>query len=170
MDADAFVELGRVAKTHGLFGEVSVIVTDGLPVERLVGLEVWLVPPPRALRTTRITAVRPGPKGPLFALQDVPDIGTAEQLRGCTLLARAADVPEVVVEFDPVGLVLTDGVRGHIGTVVDVIVTGANDVWVVDGPFGEVLLPVIPQVIGEVDEQAMTAAVTLLPGLIEEGE
>jgi 16S rRNA processing protein RimM len=170
MDADAFVELGRVAKTHGLFGEVSVIVTDGLPVERLVGLEIWLVPPPRSLRMTRITGVRPGPKGPLFALQDVPDIGTAEQLRGCTLLARAADVPEVVEEFDPVGLVLTDSVRGAIGTVVDVIVTGANDVWVVDGPFGEVLLPVIPQVIGEVDELAMTAEVTLLPGLIEEGE
>jgi len=170
MDADAFVELGRVAKTHGLFGEVSVIVTDGLPVERLVGLEVWLVPPPRSLRTTRITGVRPGPKGPLFALQDVPDIGTAEQLRGCTLLARSTDVPEVVEEFDPVGLVLTDVERGEIGTVVDVIVTGANDVWVVEGPYGEVLLPVIPQVIGEIDESAMTARVTLLPGLIEEGE
>jgi 16S rRNA processing protein RimM len=170
MDADAFVEIGRVAKTHGLYGEVSVIVTDGLPVERLTGIEVWLVPPPRALRTTRITGVRPGPKGPLFALESVGDIGAAEELRGCVLLARSEDVPDVVEEFDPVGLVLTDATRGLIGTVVDVIVTGANDVWVLDGPFGEVLVPVIDDVIGEVDEDAMTAQVTLLPGLIEEGE
>jgi 16S rRNA processing protein RimM len=170
MDADAFVEIGRVAKTHGLYGEVSVIVTDGLPVERLVGIEVWLVPPPRALRTTRITGVRPGPKGPLFALDAVSDIGAAEELRGCVLLARSADVPEMVEEFDPVGLVLTDAARGIIGTVVDVIVTGANDVWVVEGPYGEVLIPVISDVVREIDEDAMTAQVTLLPGLIEEGE
>jgi 16S rRNA processing protein RimM len=169
MDADAFVEIGRVAKTHGLFGEVSVIVTGDLPVERLAGLEVWFVPPPHALRSARITAVRPGPKGPLFALEGVTDIGTAETLRGCRVLARAADVPEAEFEFDPVGLVLTDPVRGLIGTVEDVIVTGANDVWVVDGPFGEVLIPVIDDVVREIDEEEMTAVVTLLSGLIEEG-
>jgi 16S rRNA processing protein RimM len=168
MDAEAFVELGRVSKTHGLNGEVSVIVTGDLPVDRLVGLEVWFVPPPKGLRTTRITGVRPGPKGPLFALEGVTDIGTAETLRGCNVLAHAADVPEAEDEFDPVGLVLTDPVRGLIGTVEDVIVTGANDVWVVHGPFGEVLVPVIDDVIREIDEDALTACVTLLPGLIEE--
>jgi 16S rRNA processing protein RimM len=169
MDADAFVEIGRVAKTHGLNGEVSVIVTDGLPVDRLVGIPVWLVPPPHALRTTRIVGTRPGPKGPLFALENVTDIGTADSLRGCTLLAQASDVPELEEEFDPVGLTLTDATRGLVGTVVDVIVTGANDVWVIEGPFGEVLVPVIDDVIDEIDEVAGTVRVTLLPGLIDEG-
>jgi len=169
MDADAFVEIGRVAKTHGLNGEVSVIVTGNLPVDRLVGLEVWFVPPPRHLRSARITGVRPGPKGPLFALEGVGDIGAADMLRGCKVLAHASSVPEAEEEFDPVGLVLTDTVRGLIGTVEDVIVTGANDVWIVQGPFGEVLVPVIDDVILDVDEDEMTASVTLLPGLIEEG-
>jgi len=169
MDADAFVEIGRVAKTHGLNGEVSVIVTAGLPVDRLVGLDLWIVPPPHALRSTRVLGVRPGPKGPLFALENVTDISTADTLRGCELLAHAADVPEIEDEFDPVGLELTDETRGRIGCVTDVIFTGANDVWVVDGPLGEVLVPVIDDVILEVDEEAMTARVSLLPGLIEEG-
>jgi len=62
-----------------------------------------------------------------------------------------------------------DDERGLIGTVDDVIITGANDVWIVDGPFGEVLIPVIEDVVHEIDEDAMTARVTLLPGLIEEG-
>jgi 16S rRNA processing protein RimM len=169
MDADAFVEIGRVAKTHGLNGEVSVIVTGGLPVERLPGLEVWFVPPPRTLRSARILSVRPGPKGPLFALEGVTGIAEADQLRGCNVLARAADVPEAEIEFDPVGYVVTDTVRGLIGTVEDVIVTGANDVWIVQGPFGEVLVPVIDDVVLDIDEDAMTAQVALLPGLIEEG-
>jgi 16S rRNA processing protein RimM len=168
MDADAFVEVGRVSKTHGLNGEVSVIVTGGLPVDRLPGLEVWFVPPPRGLRSARIAGVRPGPKGPLFALDGVSDVGAAEALRGCAVLARKVDLPEVDEEFDPVGMSVIDAERGSIGTIEDVIVTGANDVWIVQGPYGQVLIPVIDDVIREVDEAAMTVAVTLLPGLIDE--
>lgn len=168
MDADAFIEVGRVSKTHGLNGEVSVIVTGGLPIDSLPGLEVWFVPPPRGLRSARIAGVRPGPKGPLFALEGVSDIGSAEALRGCSVLARSVDVPEVAEEFDPVGVTVTDTERGLIGTIEDVIVTGANDVWIVDGPFGQVLIPVIDDVVREIDEVALTARVTLLPGLIDE--
>jgi 16S rRNA processing protein RimM len=169
MDADAFVELGRVAKTHGLAGEVSVITTVDLPSSRLVGLQVWFVPPPAGLRTSKILSVRPGPKGPLFALEGVHDIGTAAGLRGLTVLARSTDLPEVEEEFDPVGFSVLDVARGDIGEIVDIIVTGANDVWVVEGPLGEVLLPVIDDVVLEVDEVAQLVRVRLLPGLVEEG-
>jgi 16S rRNA processing protein RimM len=168
MDAEAFVEIGRVAKTHGLNGEVSVIMTGNLPVDRLVGLEVWFVPPPRGLRSARIAAVRPGPKGPLFALEGIDGIGAAEELRGCSVLAKGSDVPEAEEEWDPVGYTVTDAMRGLIGTIEDVIVTGANDVWIVEGPFGMVLVPVIDDVVDEIDEDEMTVAVTLLPGLIDE--
>lgn len=170
MDAEAFVEIGRVSKTHGLNGEVSVIVTGNLPVERLAGLEVWFVPPPRGVRSSRIAGVRPGPKGPLFALDGVESIGAAEELRGCVVLAHAGDVPEAEEEFDPVGYTVTDAERGLIGVIEDVIVTGANDVWIVQGPFGMVLVPVIDDVICEIDEDQMTVSVTLLPGLIDEEE
>jgi len=47
-------------------------------------------------------------------------------------------------------------------------VTGANDVWVVHGPYGEVLLPVIDDVVVSFDEDAETVMVTLLPGLLPE--
>lgn len=169
MDAEAFVEIGRVTKTHGLNGEVSVIVTGDLPFESLPGVAVWFVPPSHDVRTSRIEGIRPGPKGPLFAFEGVDDITTADALRGRLVLARAEDIPEMEPEFDPVGFSVTDDERGDLGRVTDVIVTGANDVWVVEGPFGEVLIPVICDVVLDVDEDAMTARVKLLPGLIEEG-
>ena len=59
---------------------------------------------------------------------------------------------------------VVDEARGVLGEIVEVIVTGANDVWVVDGPFGEVLLPVIDDVVLDVDEEARTAQVRLLAG------
>jgi len=167
MDAGAFVEIGRVARTHGLVGEVSVIMTVDLPVSRLVGLEVWFVPPPAGIRTSRIESIRRGPKGPLFTFEGIADISMAEQLRERTVLARSVDLPEVAEEFDAVGYRLVDESRGDIGEVVDVIVTGANDVWVVDGPYGEVLVPDIDDVVGEIDDENGTISVKLLPGLLD---
>ena len=66
------------------------------------------------------------------------------------------------------GLAVTDVRRGLLGEVVEVIVTGANDVWVLEGPLGEVLLPVIDDVVVRVDYESRTATVQALPGLLPE--
>jgi len=171
MDPAAFVPLGRIVKTHGIAGEVSVAVTDGLPLERLVGTTVWFVPPPSLVRTATIAAVRPGPKGPLVRFDEIAGPNAAAALRGTTMVARPGDLPDdydLPDEDDPVGLRVIDARRGDIGEVVDVIVTGANDVWVVaGGVHGEVLVPVIEQVVIEIDWDRNVAKVELLPGLIE---
>lgn len=154
---------------HGLRGEVSVRMLTDLPLECFEGLHVWIAPPVSSLGQTEVLGVRPGPKGPLFALAGVNDPSMASALCGRTLMAREADIPELPEEDDPVGLVVTDESRGLLGTVEDVIVTGANDVWVVKGEtYGEVLIPVIDDVIMQVDYDAGTARVKLLRGLIED--
>jgi len=40
-------------------------------------------------------------------------------------------------------------------------------VWIVHGPYGEVLVPVIEDVVVEIDDDAQTIDVELLDGLIE---
>jgi 16S rRNA processing protein RimM len=172
MDPTPFVPLGRIVKTHGLAGEVSVIATDGLPLTRLVGVAVWFVPPTGLIRTAVIAGVRPGPKGPLVRFEGVDGPDAAATLRGTTIVARPQDLPEGVEgpadEPDPVGLRVVDAVRGMIGEIDYTIATGANDVWVVTGgPFGEVLIPVIDSVVREIDWDAGIAHVELLDGLIE---
>ena len=168
---EPFVPLGRVVKTHGLKGEVSVAPATDLPFLLPQGLMVWFVPPVARVGATSVESVRPGPKGPLVKLADVHDISTASLLVGATMVTRAEDYPfeDEEEEPDPVGLTVIDEERGVLGTITDVIVTGANDVWVVEGDrFGEVLVPVIDDVVLEVDEDERVARVRLLPGLIEE--
>ncbi len=172
MDAVTFVPLGRVARTHGLKGEVSVIPA-GLPFELPVGLPVRFVPPRPGVGETTVEAVRPGPKGPLVKLAGIDDIDAASRVVGATLVCAAADAPRFATDAaegpDPIGLTVVDEERGELGVVEDVIETGANDVWVVrGGPFGEVLVPVIQDVVLTVDERTRRAHVRLLPGLIEE--
>ena len=54
----------------------------------------------------------------------------------------------------------------ELGRVAEVLRTGANDVYVVDGPLGEVLIPAIAEVVRRVDVPGGRIVVRLLPGLL----
>jgi 16S rRNA processing protein RimM len=171
----SYVPLGRVVKTHGLKGEVSVAQAPGLPLSSLIGVEVWIVPPPAGVRSGRIESVRPGPKGPLVKLSGFDDLDRSRGMSGCELLVRQADLPggweEPVAEEDLLGMAVEDAAHGVLGRITEVIVTGANDVWVVDGPFGEILIPVIADVVAEDRGADGAIHVKLLDGLMPgEGE
>jgi 16S rRNA processing protein RimM len=141
----------------------------------LLGIEVWIVPPPASARCGRIESVRPGPKGPLVKLSGFDDLDASRAICGCDLLMREADLPqgweEPLTEEDLVGRLVEDEDRGALGTIVEVIHTGANDVWVVEGPLGEILIPVIDDVVMGLDEEGGPIFVRLLDGLLPgEGE
>lgn len=169
--AAPYRRLGKIVKAHGSRGEVLLALRDGLSLSLLPTLDVWVVPPPDSgARPRRLSDLRPTPKGTIARISGVNDQGEAHELAGRFLLARGEEAPAEPGEADEfIGLAVHDVQRGFIGTVEDIIVTGANDVLVLGGgPFGEVLIPVIDEVIGESDEVARTLQVTLLEGLIEE--
>ena len=58
---------------------------------------------------------------------------------------------------------LTDGSR--IGIIEEIIATGANDVFVVRGEGKEVLVPVIEDVVKEIDVAARRVVIEAVPGL-----
>lgn len=134
------------------------------------GLHVWFVPPPATVRESVLLSVRRGPKGPLMRFEGVEDIGTASTLAGSSVMVKPEDLPEELLseEEDLLGYEVFDEERGELGTIEDVIVTGANDVWVVRGPFGEVLVPDIDDVVLDVDDDARRIDVRMLPGLMED--
>jgi 16S rRNA processing protein RimM len=61
------------------------------------------------------------------------------------------------------GVVTDEG--ESLGEVVDILETGANDVYVVQGAQGEILLPAISSVIRQIDLDAGCLTVHLLEGL-----
>lgn len=166
----AYRRVGRIQRSHGTQGEVVVAIGDGLSFDDLRGLDVWVVPPSVRVRSYRILDVRPGPRGAIVTLEDVEAVAVAREITGRWLLAEAASLPGPdAAATDMIGYAVSDVLRGHLGVVTDIIVTGANDVLVVDeGPFGQVLLPVIEQVILDVDDSARSLSVALLDGLIDE--
>lgn len=168
-----YVRLGRIVKHHGAHGEVSVALRDGLPESCLDVPELWIVPPPTSGPVPRrVAAVRQGPKGLLvtFTRIDGQDEPPGMDFAGRWILAREADVPTIIgVHEDVIGREVIDATRGALGVVTDVIVTGANDVLVVEGGrFGQVLIPVIPDVMPAIPPAPAPIVVVLLEGLIDE--
>ena len=171
MATEPYTAIGRVTKTHGLNGEVSVVFDDEASPVVGEGLIVWFVPPPGQMSSSRIVQTRQGPKGTLVSFEGVLTIDQAAPL----LAAASLHVPRISPRDGSTRpTVTTPDSRwstqneGTWASSHETILTGANDVWVVDGTFGEVLIPVIDDVVLEIDEQGRTIRVALLPGLLED--
>lgn len=167
-----FLVIGRLIKPHGIRGEMRAAVHTQLP-ERFTWLEhVFLARDPSDSAPERIAvrSVRFHKGNALMRLGDYETRDELEILRGMWLLVPFEDaIPLDEGEHfhhDLEGLQVITEDREQLGTLVEILETGANEVFVVKGPRGEVLLPNIEEVVLRVDLEAGTMIVHLLPGLL----
>ena len=100
--------------------------------------------PPHLVRTV----TSGGNSGQLVSLSGCTDLGGAEELAGSIVLARVEDLPHDYLLSDRdalVGRTVVDEEHGELGSISEVLTGAANDVWVVEGPYGEVLVPVVDE-------------------------
>jgi 16S rRNA processing protein RimM len=70
---------------------------------------------------------------------------------------------------DLLGLRVINETGKSLGTLTEIMETGANDVYIVTDPAGtELLIPAIPDVVLDVDLNAKKMMVRLLPGLMDD--
>lgn len=107
----------------------------------------------------------------LLKLAGVDDRAAAEELRGALLqvpVEAAVELPAgSYYWYQLIGLRVVDESGRELGELVEVLPTGSNDVYVVRGQFGEILLPAIKDVVREVDLAGGRLRVHLLPGLLD---
>jgi 16S rRNA processing protein RimM len=92
------------------------------------------------------------------------------QFRNQWLYVLAADMPPLpegqLYQHELLGFAVMDENENRVGELVEILETGANDVYVVRDDSGrEILLPVIPSVILEIDSDRRLIRVHLLEGL-----
>ena len=121
------LEVGRIAKAHGVRGEVTVVLTT----ERLERLA-----PGAVLHTRRgpleVVSARPHQGSHLVAFAGVPDRTAAEALRGLVLRAEALDDPDELWVHELVGRLLVEVDGTGRGTVTALEVNPASDLLVLD--------------------------------------
>ena len=171
-----FLVVGQIVAPHGIRGEVKVEVMSDYPERFKAGVTLYLSSNPEGTDARPVTVVtsRPHHDRVLIRLTSTADRNTAEQLRSQYLLipeteAMALGEHENFVH-DLIGLQVATTDGEALGEIAEVVFTPANDVYVVRGAGGEVLLPAIREVVQSVDLAARTMTVSLLEGLRDAAE
>jgi 16S rRNA processing protein RimM len=169
-----FLLLGRVLRPHGVRGELRVEVLTAYPERVVPGSCVYLGLDPEDADTAvpySVIQARQHQQYLLLQLDDVADREAADLLRERFVMVPLEDaIPLEEDEFylyQAIGLAVYTVTGELLGNVIEVLETGANDVYVVQGPRGEVLLPAVDDCIIEIDIDGGKMVVQLMDGLLD---
>ncbi|MGH8630164.1 MAG: ribosome maturation factor RimM [Burkholderiales bacterium] len=162
-----FLEIGRVLRPWGVQGEVKIEVLASRPEEVKRARRVYLGEEARPFDVQRARSQR-GAMLLKLAGCDTPE--QADALRGLPVSIAFRDAtplrPHQFYQHQIIGLQVVTPEGDDLGQIVEILETGANDVYVVRGRRGEVLLPARVEVVKRVDLEAGQMIVSLLPGLL----
>jgi 16S rRNA processing protein RimM len=163
--------IGKIVALFGLRGELKVASFSDIP-DRFVHLDSVHLGPDHTRYV--IEGVRPY-KGDmvLLKLSGIDDANAAEPLRNlalCIPLDQLAELPpDSYYQHDILGLQVYTLENRSVGVIVDIIITGSNDVYVVKGQDRQqILIPAIKAVIKQVDLIRRKMYIDPIKGMIDD--
>jgi 16S rRNA processing protein RimM len=169
--ADELLLIGRVARAHGIRGQVIVNPDTDFAEDRFRVGQVLLVGPADRTTPRRIAAARFHQGRPVVAFEGVETMTDAEALAGAELWLPASTIPPLPVgtfyRHDLVGCEVRDVSDGVVGRVTDVQGPIDRSHLVVQGQKGEVLIPLVDHICVRVDPAARVIVVDPPEGLLE---
>jgi 16S rRNA processing protein RimM len=157
-----------VLAPHGIRGELKCRIVTDFPKQRFKrGNALLLGGAVHTVQSARI-------QGNIVLLKfaDIIDRETAGTFRGTEVLIRTEDAVKLPKgEFywhEVIGLSVLDATTQQVlGSVTDIIETGANDVYVVKPPIGkEILIPAIKDVVKSIEPSEGRMLIEPLPGML----
>ena len=133
----------------GLAGSVRIEALTDHPERLAAGESVWVEDEADA-RT--ILEAGFGGRVPVLRLEGVSDRAAAERLVGRYLEAPAnALPPDTYYWHQLIGLTAVDEAESELGEVVEIFRAGENEVYRIEGPKGELLIPALRDVVRSID-------------------
>jgi 16S rRNA processing protein RimM len=164
-----FLVIGKLRRPHGLRGEMLMDVLTDFPERLVPGATVFLG---EEHQPQRISGLRSHDQALLVTIAGFPTPDEVSRFRNHLVYVRVDDRPVLpegeYYHHQLLGLKVVQDSGETLGIVSEILITGANDVYVVrpeDGP--EILLPAIAEVVREIDLAQGLMVVHLLPGLID---
>jgi 16S rRNA processing protein RimM len=158
-----------VLGAHGIRGELKCRLVTDFPKQRFKkGNSVLISGQSHVVQAARIQGDQV-----LLKLEDVADRDVAAAFRGADVEVPADNdlkLPKGQFYWHQVIGLQVEDVTTHerLGEVADIIETGANDVYIVKGPRGEILIPAIKDVLKLIEPEKGRMLVQPLPGMLPE--
>jgi 16S rRNA processing protein RimM len=152
-----YLLIGEITRPQGVRGEMRVkpYTDDPMRFEELerAFIKRGDIYEPREVKFVRLATE----DVVIIRMEGVGDANAAERLRGEKLYvdrAHAVELPEDA-DFivDLIGCRVVDDEGAEYGKITDVMQPGGNDVYVIEGPMGEVLVPALKSVVLSVDTE-----------------
>lgn len=162
--------IGEVLKPQGIKGELKVYpITDN--VNRFKKLQQVLISDGKTEKGFAVQNVRIDPKGFVFLnLEGIETREQVEKVRGYQVRVDRSEVPPLKDRWYYFEL---EGMKVYendllLGTLVKVLETGANDIYLVQGNKGEICVPALKSAVKNVDVPGKRMDVILPPGLLDD--
>jgi len=162
------VLIGEVLRPHGVGGELKIYPLTKDP-ERFLKLQEISLWSGEINQHFKIISARVQMGLVLLNVEGIASIDQAEKYRGWEVRIDRSEVPplkEGWYYFELEGMQVYEG-DVLLGTLAQVLETGANDVYLVKGPKGEICIPALKSVVQQVDVAGRRMEVILPPGLID---
>lgn len=162
--------VGEILRAYGLRGGVWVKPLTGSAARGRELKDVTLV---RGKDTApaRVVSVRVVQNRWIVSFEGIGSREEAEGLKGWTIAVPERSAPPLpegtYYVHDLIGREVSTEEGEFLGVVVNVFPTGSNDVFVIEGPEGELLFPALKELVLECPRTERTLTVRLLPGLLD---
>lgn len=171
---DDLLLVGRVARPHGIRGQVIVNLETDFPDDRFKVGQVLLVGDASRPAERRIESVRFHQGRPIVALEGIGSMNDAEALAGADIWVRASEIAPLpggtFYRHDLVGCEVRDVQQALIGRVTSVDGPIDRSCLVVEGERGEILIPLVDEICVTVDPSAGIIVVNPPEGLLDANE
>ena len=172
-----YLLLGEILRPHGIRGELRMRVMTDYPEHITTRELVYLGDDPNAntAKQYQVQHMRMHKGYALLKLKDIDDRNHAELLRNLLVMVHIDDaVPledDEVYLYQLIGVTVRTDTGEVLGEISDVLETGANDVYIVQGQtYGEILIPVTDETIIATDIDDGVVIVSLPDGLLPDVE
>jgi 16S rRNA processing protein RimM len=162
-----YLTVGFLRRPHGLQGEMVMDLHTEFP-ERMKSGRKLLVG--EEYKPMTLASARPHQKGMLVRFQGIETPEEAGEYRNQWVYIKAKEAPKLpegqIYQHELIGFQVIDENDQPLGELVEILETGANNVYVVkDETRGELLLPAIPSVVLNIDPGRRVMRVHILEGL-----
>ncbi len=162
-------QIGVITSTHGVKGEVKVYPTTD-DVKRFKSLKQVVADTGKEKLTLHVSGVKFFKQFVILKFEEYNSINETEFLRQAKLIVGRNDaIPLKKDEYyiaDLIGIKCVTDTGEELGTLKDVLETGANDVYIIDSGKDEILIPAIKDCILDIDVENGIMKIHLLEGLI----
>lgn len=171
-----YFTVARIVNTFGIKGQLKILMdTDFIEDRFATGNRLYITDQGQKVVEVTVESIQANKGAYLLKLEGYDDINQVETFKGMTLSITTKDQQELeedsYYQHQIIGLKVYTQAEEFLGTIIEILQLGSNDVWVVkrhEAKKRDVLLPYIDDVVKTVDLKAGRVTVELLEGLVDE--